>query len=157
MIEVKDLMIGNLVITDDKIAEVVSIWKKDIKSKYTDSPLAVAYYSDEFKGIVSKSVEEKDINPIPLCKELLIDYGFKEEYDKILKYTEYKIDLGDFHITADNFCSNSRDKEWCIHIDNICYSTVGGGDINYLHELQNLIKIICGIELIRKEEEEDEV
>ena len=85
------------------------------------------------------------IRPIPLTGTMILNSGFKE--DEINKnYKQYVMGLGDYRLFIDGF-SNSECKYWHCHIDNSKYESVGGGDLQYVHELQNLIRVITGKEL----------
>jgi hypothetical protein len=60
-----------------------------------------------------------------------------------------------YAINASNNCnieiynehSNSKGKDWSIHIDNSDYDSILYGDIQYLHQLQNYIYDACGLDI----------
>lgn len=145
MINSSNLMIGDLVKFKSKIAKVVGIGRSNF------DPIIIQVYDNYLKIFITKSVSEEEINPITITISFLEKCGFEKEVDgrEFLEFTDYKIDLGNcYHISLNDYCSNSQDKSWSIHIDNINFSTIGSGDLEYFHELQNIIRILCnGLEL----------
>ena len=90
----------------------------------------------------------KGLDGIPVTKELLEKIGFEEYEDlplegKFYRYWDkdykYKLDIRDFW-------TNSQ-REWYVHIDNDVCNTIGSGEFDYIHELQNLVRVITGYEL----------
>ena len=55
------------------------------------------------------------------------------------KDCNYKLDI------TRGWCNSHR--EWRVHIDNRVCNTIGSGEFTYLHELQNLVRVITGHEL----------
>lgn len=97
------------------------------------------------------SVEKYD--PIPVTVDMLKRIGFEEYEDSPLerkfyrywdKNHKYKLDVRDFW-------TNSQ-RKWYVHIDNGVCETLGSGEFDYLHELQNLVRINCGVDLHITEE-----
>ena len=83
----------------------------------------------------------KCYTPIIITKEFLEKNGFKFEEKPFLK--ELNVD---HYVSQDGRIwigkwSNSNDKDWCCHIDNEDYETVGSSDIQFVHELQHLFKL----------------
>lgn len=64
---------------------------------------------------------------------------------------EYEEKLAEKQAEISNGVSNSIDRDWYCHIDNAAYSTIGGFDFQYLHELQNGIRLITKSDLEIKE------
>lgn len=86
-------------------------------------------------------------SPIALTKKILINIGFKE-YDDVGYYVyyrywdegnRYKIDI------QKDWCNSQRD--WHVHIDNGDCCTIGCGEVDYVHQLQNLVRVITGFDL----------
>lgn len=128
MVNVKDLMVGNFV--KDKNGEIVLVGKVHRES-----------VADKWGGLVF----DDEIEPIPVTKEILKAIGFEEYEDlplegKFYRYWDkdckYKLDVRDFW-------TNSR-RKWYVHIDNDVCNTIGSGEFDYVHELQNLTRIITG-------------
>lgn len=86
--------------------------------------------------------------PMEIRTDFLLHNGFKEETNGI-GGNEYNINLGKYHIKVQQF-SNTPDRKWSVHIDNDVYMTVGGGDVQYVHQLQNLVKVLTGEDLFIK-------
>lgn len=145
MINYKDLMIGNWVYESER-------------SKF---PMRVVNIGEDYcyldfdgnQGDVFEC-KDKDMMPIEVSVELLSKSGFKT-----LKYNgrhcdtyvlEYNIVINDYFISID-MNSNSDGRDWYCHIDNAAHSTIGGFDFQYLHELQNGIRLITKLDLEIKE------
>lgn len=94
--------------------------------------------------------EAKDIVPIEVTEELLEKIGFErnEMYgsnDRCFD-VRYDMQLKSCFLEV-NQHSNSVGKDWYCHIDNDCHSTIGGFDFQYIHQLQNGIRLIIGQDL----------
>lgn len=131
MIDVKNLMLGNLV--KDKSGDIMLVGKI-----HRDS------VADKWGGIAF----DDEIEPIPVTKEILKAIGFEEYEDlplegKFYRYWDkdckYKLDVRDFW-------TNSQ-RKWYVHVDNDVCNTIGSGEFDYVHELQNLVRVITGHEL----------
>jgi hypothetical protein len=121
MIDVKDLMVGNWY-HDDKYDAITTLTPN----------LAYQHILNTCSGI-------------PVTKELLMKIGFEEYEDlplegKFYRYWDkdckYKLDVRDFW-------TNSQ-RKWYVHIDNDVCNTIGSGEFDYVHELQNLVRCITG-------------
>lgn len=120
MIEVNDLMVGNLV-NDTVLGKVIVL---------NNLPYGIDLSHRE---------------GITVTVEMLKRIGF-EEYDdlplerKFYRYwdKEYRYKL-DVH---PDFCNS--DRKFSIHIDNGDCNTIGSGEFTYVHELQNLVRVITG-------------
>lgn len=85
------------------------------------------------------------LDPIPITEDLLLKNGFakklliegNEKYDD---WVEFEKDFGKFFLSI-RHCSNSIERDWYVHIDNDYRCGVGGMDIEYVHQLQNVVKI----------------
>lgn len=139
MINVKDLMAGNFVKTPIGVVEAYNIINDAIIADTRDICYA------------------KGLEGIPVTEEILKNIGFEEFEDfplegKFLRYWDkdykYKLDVL-------RFWTNSE-REWHIHVDNDVCNTIGSGEFTYVHELQNLVRVIAGYNLpITKEMLED--
>ena len=131
MIDVKDLMLGNFVKKRGEILVIGKIHRDSVADKCGE-----ICFDDE-------------IEPINVTKEILKKIGFEEYEDLLLdgvlsycyrdKEHRYKLDV-------DEGYTNSG-RKWSIHIDNDVCSTIGSGEFDYVHELQNLVRINCKADL----------
>jgi len=130
MVDVKDIMLGNFV--KDRNGEIVVVGKV-----HRDS------VADKWGGITF----DDEIEPIPVTKEILKAIGFEEKkgicpkafYRYWDKEYRYKLDVDP------DFCNS--DRKFSIHIDNGDCNTIGSGEFDYVHELQNLVRINCKSDL----------
>lgn len=133
MINTKELMRGNLMIigkgTDFEQVCVIDEIMYDV----------VSLQGREFTTFVGV------LDPIPITEDLLLKNGFtkklliegNEKYDD---WVEFEKDFGKFFLSI-RHCSNSIERDWYVHIDNDYRCGVGGMDIEYVHQLQNIVKI----------------
>lgn len=128
MVDVKDIMLGNFV--KDKNGEIVVVGKV-----HRDS------VADKWGGITF----DDEIEPIPVTKEILKKMGFETYEDSPLGRNCYRYWDKDYKYKLDvrDFWTNSQ-RKWHAHIDNDVCNTIGSGEFDYIHELQNLTKIITG-------------
>lgn len=85
------------------------------------------------------------LDPIPITEELLLKNGFtkklliegNEKYDD---WVEFEKDFGKFFLSI-RHCSNSIERDWYVHIDNDYRCGVGGMDVEYVHQLQNVCRV----------------
>lgn len=129
MIDIKDLQIGNKVLYQNKVVEIETI--------HIRGTVGILNGSKDF--IVSVSC--KDIVPIEVTEELLLKLGFEKKYETICRSFDYCMCSNDCYLEI-HTTSNSIDRDWFCHIDNISHYTIGGFDFQYLHELQNGIRLI---------------
>lgn len=83
-----------------------------------------------------------EINPIPITEEWLTKQGFEREYDCICDYTYYIREIDGYFVEIKIGCSNMGDEYVNCHIDNCDRCTVASADIQYVHQLQNLLNIM---------------
>lgn len=121
MVNVKDLMVGNWY-HDDKYDAITTLTPN----------LAYQHILNTCSGI-------------PVTVDILKRIGFEEYEDlplegKFYRYWDkdckYKLDVRDFW-------TNSQ-RKWHVHIDNDVCNTIGSGEFDYVHELQNLVMVITG-------------
>lgn len=131
MIDVKNLMLGNFV--KDKRGEIMLVGKI-----HRDS------VADKWGGIAF----DDEIEGIPVTKEILKEIGFEEYEDLPLEGVFFRYWNKDYKYKLDvrDFWTNSQ-RRWYIHIDNDVCNTIGSGEFDYIHELQNLVRVITGHEL----------
>lgn len=143
MINYKDLMIGNWVYESER-------------SKF---PMRVVNIGEDYcyldfegnQGDVWE-VKDKDMMPIDVTEELLLKIGFirPKNYMSDIFLDWYNIEIGKYTINIDD-SSNSEDRKWYCQIDNNRHESIGGFDFQYLHELQNGIRLITKSDLEIKE------
>ena len=140
MIDVKDLMVGDWVKSPQGVTQVHNVLIDKIITK------------NDKKGVYC--YHTTDIEPIPVTKEILEKIGFKED-TAIVKFYRYWDKEYRYKLDVDpDFCNS--DRKFSIHIDNGDCETIGSGEFTYVHELQNLTRIITGFSLpITKEMVED--
>lgn len=100
----------------------------------------------------------EEVDPIPITEELLKELGFIIEYEAVIKKPFFKLWLCDkypIEITYWGEETNSKGKEWVVHVDNPDCSSIGGVDVQYLHELESFVYLCTGEELIRNGYEEN--
>lgn len=136
MIDVKDLMVGNWVKSPQGIIEVHNVLTDSVIAKYDKRGIYIFHTTD--------------IEPIPVTKEMLKSIGFKED-TAIVKFYRYWDKDYKYKLDIDEGYTNSG-KKWSVHIDNGDCNTIGSGEFDYVHELQNLVRCITGRSLpIEKE------
>lgn len=126
MIDVKDLQIGNKVLHKDKIVEVATI--------HLTGTIGILNGHKDFIF----SVSCKDVEPIEVTVGMLANIGFETDIVCI----DFYMTVNDCLVEVRKDVSNSINRNWFCHIDNIAHSTIGGFDFQYLHELQNGIRLI---------------
>lgn len=131
MINIKDIMVGNFIKNSE--GEVVKVEK--IYESGVSCNCRVLCYEDT-------------IEPIPITKEILNNIGFEEYEDLPLEGKFYRYWDKDYKYKLDvrDFWTNSQ-RKWYVHIDNNVCNTIGSGEFTYVHELQNLVRIITGFSL----------
>lgn len=101
-------------------------------------------YSDEPCECCGDWIETytMEINPIPITEEWLTKNDFKKEYSPIVEYYSYKRLIDGYYVDIQFGCSNMGDEYVNCHIDNCDRCTVASVDIQYVHQLQNLLNIM---------------
>lgn len=135
MIDIKYLQIGNKVMCGGKIKEVVTIYPEE----------SVALLG-KFESIMF-SAKSNDIDPIEVTEEILNKIGFHKQEIFITKLPSpwFVLELNGFNIKIDDD-SNSKCRRWSCQIDNN-EELLGCFDFQYLHELQNGIRLITKSDL----------
>lgn len=136
MIDVKDLMCGNWIYLSDPEDRENT---RDIH--YIDEVcrdyIRVEDFGDFFDDIY--------LEPIPVTVDMLKRIGFKED-TALVKFYRYWDKDDKYKLDVDEGYTNSG-KNWSVHIDNGDCATIGSGEFDYVHELQNLTRIITGFSL----------
>lgn len=146
MIRMEDLMVGNFAFGvlngERKCFSVTDIMTRE------PSPTRMIFSEDEEISPLGVLVSEGAIEGIPVTVDMLKRIGFEEYEDLPLEGKFYRYWDKDYKYKLDvrNFWTNSR-REWYIHIDNDVCSTIGSGEFDYVHELQNLVRINCKADL----------
>lgn len=141
MVNIKDLMVGN--------------WVKVFDPEYKDDTLD---YWDIYEireegvrlGLFSDIFESEWLEPIPVTVDMLKRIGFKEDTTAgepwpFWRYWDkdgrYKLDV----YPEELYCNSNR--KFGLHVDNDVCNSIGSGELTYVHELQNLVRINCKADL----------
>ena len=81
-----------------------------------------------------------EVNPIPITEELLVRNGLKRE-NVICSEKYFFKNIPNYTIVVKSH-SNTIGRDWSVHIDNDDADSVADVDIQYLHQLQNLLNIM---------------
>lgn len=96
----------------------------------------------------------EEVDPIPITEELLKEMGFAKVFgSEIVMPTYFKLMLcGKYPIEVTYWGdeTNSKGKEWVVHVDNPDCSSIGGVEVQYLHELESFVYLCTGEELIKE-------
>lgn len=124
MIDARDMMIGNWY-HDDKYDAITTLTPN----------FAYQHIMNTCSGI-------------PVTKEILKNIGFEEYEDLPLEGVFYRYWDKDYKYKLDvrDFWTNSQ-RKWYVHVDNDVCNTIGSGEFDYIHELQNLVRVITGRDL----------
>lgn len=131
MIDVKDIMVGNFVKGPCELVEAYKVYAFGIGDNWGD------YY------------DKNEIEPMPVTKEILKKIGFKKDTTagEPWEFWRYWDKDGKYKLDVDEGYTNSGCK-WSVHIDNDVCNTIGSGEFDYVHELQNLVRINCKADLL---------
>lgn len=124
MIDVHDMMVGNWY-HDDKYNTITTLTPNLAYQTILNTCSGIPVTVDMLKRI---GFEEYD--------DLPLDGAYFRYWDKDYKY---KLDVRDFW-------TNSQ-RKWYVHIDNGVCNTIGSGEFDHVHELQNLVRVITGRDL----------
>ena len=134
MINTNELMRGNKVALGNEVVVVDEIFEN-----------AVSLYGCECMTYTMS------LEPITITERLLLDNGFEkrlliegnERYDD---WVSYEKEVNGYFLEI-RHCSNSIERDWSVHVDNNYRCSVGGIDIEYVHQLQNFCTL-CGFEIV---------
>ena len=87
------------------------------------------------------------IDPITITEDLLLKNGFTKELliegdERYDDWVRYEKEVNGYFLEM-RHCSNSIERDWSIHVDNDHRCSVGGVDVEYVHQLQNFCTL-CG-------------
>ena len=118
MINVKDLMVGNLISTRNGVIEVGKIHRDSVGDKW-----GAIYFDDEIEGI---EVTEEMLEKIGFVKDMTAGepWEFWRYWDKDGKY---KLDV----YPEELYCNSNR--KFGLHVDNSYFDSIGSGEFNYIH------------------------
>ena len=133
MINTNELMRGNQVTLGNEVVVVDEIFEN-----------AVSLYGCECMTYAMS------LEPITITERLLLDNGFKkrlliegnERYDD---WVSFEKEVNGYFLEI-RHCSNSIERDWSVHVDNDHHCSIGGIDIEYVHQLQNFCTI-CGFKI----------
>lgn len=129
MIDYKDLMVGNWVYLSEKSKypmRVQTVGEDYCYLNFDDNE------GDPFDGI------DKEMMPIEVTVGMLVNMGFETDISLI----EFNKTVNNCLVGIIKDMSNSVGRDWYCRIDNKRAETIGGFDFQYLHELQNGIRLI---------------
>lgn len=135
---VDELMICNAVRyngNDFKVTDISRAWPR-VERRYNNKPVVTIFDG----GLLTVGLDE--IEPIPITEEWLTKNDFKREYDCICEYTYYIREIDGYFVEIKIDCSNMGDEYVNCHIDNCDRNSVASADIQYVHQLQNLLNIM---------------
>ena len=135
---VSELMIGDAVQHNGHlfgITDISSAWPR-VEERYNNKPLVTIFDG----GLITVGIDE--ISPIPISEEFLEKNGFilDNDIEVITEEKFYLLKLDKFTITIHEG-SNTIGRDWWIHIDNKDCCTIASADVQYVHQLQNLLNI----------------
>lgn len=129
MIDIKELNIGNKVKYKDSIVEIAAT--------HLTSHVGIL---GAFQSMIV-SVKCEEIEPIKVTEELLLKIGFEERYSPIVDGL-YSIQIDTFYIEIEvRFTDENEQILFCKIYDEDCYQ-IGKFKFQYLHELQNGIRLV---------------
>lgn len=134
MIDTKELRIGNIVLIRGKMESVYNVQENSVNLSYE--------CGDHMGGCGSDSYDEaKDIEPVPITPELLIEFGFikKPHIWRDMSVSEDNYWFGRYNIGFEEdyiFLGREQDRnaQWL-------------ANIQYAHQLQNIYFNLSGKEL----------
>lgn len=130
-----ELMLGDYVKFSTTSPDYKKFGDKPFKVSTINSDGAIALMMDNG----SYWVDEENIEPIPITEEFLLKNGFVKE--SFVDSCIYASD--DNRITFDAYSPNYP-RKWYVHVDNEDFASIGGCDLDYVHQLQQFLNI-CGI------------
>lgn len=136
-----ELMIGNIIMIGDvkQIGVVEQVSTLDFSDYNVGDDYVVTVKVDRYYDCL-----ENEIYPIEITSKLLKAIGFNKEPDDFLGYQTlnwFSIDGEEYHVSLRSGLSNHPDRNWSISIDNKDFDTIASCDIQYLHQLQNILTL----------------
>lgn len=126
---INELMIGNYVKCvgcKDNIFQVISLFDGDL--------VTIQNSDDTFDCMLDR------VKPIPITIEWLVKNGFEKRHEELLDYYYYTKEIEEcpFRITIREISGGY----FKCYLDNNALQSYGYADIQYIHQLQNLLNII---------------
>ena len=129
--ESQNLMIGSWVLAGGEPRQVRSITKKKVGVLTSNESHRQSYY------------RLFEVEPIPITEEWLMKNGFEKIGDKDSYGIEvYNKELPDITIEIRKNGSNTIGRDWFCHIDNQDCQGIACADVQYIHQLQNLLNLL---------------
>lgn len=131
-----ELMVGNFAWADGSNVLIREIGEKQTCVSWDDK-------RPEWKFLSRNLIPNDWIQPIPITEEFLERNGFvlDDDIEGITEEKFYLLKLDKFTITIHEG-SNTIGRDWWIHIDNEDCCSIASADIQYVHQLQNLLNIM---------------
>lgn len=139
--DITKLMVGNWVWCGSNYGQVAEIFTLKDELVITVNNRRNKYFEEINPFEVTTSAD--DIRPIPLTEEFFEKNGFVLNNSFYPYYKKYESEDKRIIITNE---TNSGDGYWYVHVDNEDYDTIGGCDVKYVHQLQQLLRL-CGYEM----------
>lgn len=130
---INELMIGNYVKCvgcKDNIFQVISLFDGDL--------VTIQNSDDTFDCMLDR------VQPIPITIEWLVKNGFEKRREDILDYYYYSKEIGNglYKILIQCSDSDAGVGYFTLYFNNNKCQTSGYADIQYIHQLQNLLNIL---------------
>ena len=129
-----DLRAGNVVSLENNIYIIDSVCGVNC-SLYRP----IDDYDDEYREWSCEG-----LTPVTIDESILEWLEFSE--NKRCWGSMFEKTVGTYYVTLAND-SNKEGCDWSVHIDNSRFEYIGGANIQYVHELQNIIRLCTGCDL----------
>lgn len=136
MINTKELMIGNWVLSNQRAREVENIHEDCINLSYSCGDYEGGSGSDYYE-------EVEDVEPIPLTEQILVDCGFKKSFYDVWSKDGIGVVYynGDFWLQVYQYNESIQEHEYNEILE------ANTPPIESLHRLQNLFYLLTGKQL----------
>lgn len=131
MVNTNEIMLGNQFVVGKGYD-----WEEYVSVEEIFSS-SVSLHSREF------TTYSQTLEPIHITEEILQKNGFIKR--SIVWLVSYEKEIGGFVVSFHN-SSNTKGRDWYMHIDTKDRLSCGGVDVQYIHQAQNLANIV-GFEL----------
>lgn len=140
--DIKELMIGDWVWCGSNYGQVAEIFTLKDELVIMVNNRRNKYFEEINPFEFTTGAE--DIRPIPLTEEFFEKNGIKR-VNYLLVKPNVLFESEDKRIIVTDI-TNSGDGYWDVHIDNEDYETIGGCDVKYVHQFQQLLRL-CEYEM----------
>lgn len=124
-----ELQIGNLVFLGGQTVKVRSITRKKV-GVLKDNERTRLHYARLF-----------EVEPIPITEEWLMKNGFKQSKKLIVPFAIYEGEINYCNIELRKY-SNTIGCDWSLHVDNQDLQSIANADVQYIHQIQNLLNLV---------------